>query len=371
VLFRSVSGLVCYGLLLLALRYFTSSDPLVFKLGAIAGLALFFQPFDVIDSFFQARQTIRYSVAGKTSVFAFCAALKLLFVFLSLPLFWFAAVDAFEPMLAAAGLTYLYWRISELPSTRHELKPTASELMREGAPLLLTSVAVILYMRIDVVMLGSLRDATAAGIYVAASQFSIVWAFLPMAIAPAAFPILMQARSDNIALVDHRMSWLLQFIVVCAYAIIVGMIVIAPFLIQLLFGPAYADAVGVLRIHVLSIVFVFMGVVQAAWDLSERLVWLAAWRTVAIALVNIGLNFWLIPAYGAAGAALATVLSYALGTTLLLIASPRTRRAFRMHIDALLLITLGRALARRSPGQIREEFNRLVLQWRGRNQAQP
>ncbi len=364
---RIASSFVSYALLLLTLRLFAPEDPVVFRLGAVAGLALFFQPFDVLDSFFQSRQQIRYSVAGKTSAFAVCAVLKLLFVFLSLPLLSFATLDALEPILAATGLLLLYRRVADKAGTTTNAPPSTAELLREGAPLLLATVAVIIYMRIDLVMLGSLRDSTAVGIYAAASQLSIVWAFLPMAIAPAAFPILLQARHVDAAAYEHRMRWLLQFIVVCAYAIILALLIAAPWLVRILFGVAYLDAVSVLRIHALSIVFVFVGVVQSAWDLSERLVWLAAWRTVIGAVVNIALNLWLIPAYGAAGAAVATVLSWAVACPLLLACNVKTRPAFRLHVDALFLVTLFRALARHSTGEIRQEFTRLINQSRRRN----
>jgi PST family polysaccharide transporter len=359
---RFCAGLSCYALLLLSLKFFSPASSDAFRLGAVAGIALFFQPFDVIDSYFQSRQSIRLTVASKTSAFAFCSGLKLLFVYLSLPLLSFAGVDALEAFLAAAALSLLFWRSGESARPRPQPGIRSLHLLRDGAPVLLASFAVILYMRVDVVMLGTLRDSTAAGIYVAASQLSVVWAFLPMAIAPAAFPILMHARTEDMPAYNRHMRWLLQFIVLAALAVILALYLFAPILVRLLFGVAYLDAVNVLRIHALSIVFVFLGVIQGAWDLSEDLVWLAAWRTAAGALLNILLNLWLIPARGAAGAATATVISYAVSTTAMLAISPRTRKAFVMHLEALSLFTLIGGIRRLSTGEIRSEWNRLTSQ---------
>jgi PST family polysaccharide transporter len=55
-------------------------------------------------------------------------------------------------------------------------------------------------------------------------------------------------------------------------------------------------------------------------------------------VANILLNFLLIPKYGAAGAAVATAISYALAAVFLNAFSKRTRRIFFLQLKSVLVV---------------------------------
>ena len=69
--------------------------------------------------------------------------------------------------------------------------------LSEGFPLLLAALAVMIYMRSDIILLGKLSGYGAAGIYSAASQISEACALLPLAFAPALFPMLVRWRKQG------------------------------------------------------------------------------------------------------------------------------------------------------------------------------
>jgi PST family polysaccharide transporter len=81
-----------------------------------------------------------------------------------------------------------------------------------------------------------------------------------------------------------------------------------------------------------------LGVAQSPWNLNEGLTRLALFRTVSGAVANILLNFLLIPKYGAAGAAVATAISYALAAVFLNAFSKRTRRIFFLQLKSILVV---------------------------------
>jgi len=93
-------------------------------------------------------------------------------------------------------------------------------------------------------------------------------------------------------------------------------------------------------------VFVFLGVASGAWLLAENLTSVSFYRTALGAVANIGLNFWLIPAFGVVGAAWATLLSMAIATFGVFVDS-RSRPAGAMMLRALFPIRLLRG---RIPG---------------------
>jgi PST family polysaccharide transporter len=66
-------------------------------------------------------------------------------------------------------------------------------------------------------------------------------------------------------------------------------------------------------------------------------------RTVLGAIANVVLNIWLIPTYGAVGAAIATVISYAIAAFFADFLQKETRKIFLMKLRS---INVPSALAR-------------------------
>jgi O-antigen/teichoic acid export membrane protein len=87
-------------------------------------------------------------------------------------------------------------------------------------------------------------------------------------------------------------------------------------IVLLLFGPAFAETSWVLTLHIWSALLVAQGVVQAQWFIIENRQSILAGAAVGAAAMNVGLNLWLVPTHGAAGAAVATLLSYGGGALL-------------------------------------------------------
>ena len=95
-------------------------------------------------------------------------------------------------------------------------------------------------------------------------------------------------------------------------------------------------------------VVVFAGVGQSVWDTAEgQGNWMVV-RTVLGAVTNVGLNLWLLPIYGGIGAAIATLISYALSAWAGNLLGPATRPMFWLQLRSplLFLTALGRRYVR-------------------------
>ena len=84
-------------------------------------------------------------------------------------------------------------------------------------------------------------------------------------------------------------------------------------------------------------IFVFVGVVASCWYIVENLQKLNLQRTVLGAIINVILNFWLIPIMGIVGAAIATLAAQVVASFLGNAISVRTRSLFFMQAKALTL----------------------------------
>src|SRR3546814_8512980 len=73
----------------------------------------------------------------------------------------------------------------------------ASRLLGQSWPLLLSGFAVMTYMRIDQIMLATMLDYHAVGVFSAALRVAEVWYFIPLAITGAAFPRMLEKRTAD------------------------------------------------------------------------------------------------------------------------------------------------------------------------------
>jgi PST family polysaccharide transporter len=216
---------------------------------------------------------------------------------------------------------------------------------RERSPwLLASSVAEVIYLRIDIVLLERLRGVHEAGTYAVAARLSEVWYMVPVALMGAMFPVLWRRRSNP---VDYArgLQASLDALFALAFTLAVLVQLFGGPLVDLLFGEQFAAATPVLQIHIWAGVFIFMRALLSRWLLAEDLLRFSLVTHLAGALMNVALNLVLIPAHGAVGAALATVVSYACAGWLALFLADRTRPMGWAMAKALLLPLRWRDLA--------------------------
>ena len=223
----------------------------------------------------------------------------------------------------------------------------------------------MIYMRSDVIMLGKMAGYQTAGIYAAASQISEACALLPMALMPALFPVLVRWRRLGDGFYKRQFERL--FLAAVAGGLVASLTLTfgaAP-IITLLFGSNYLGAVHVLVIHGWTTLFIFIGITQSGYDVTEGLTWFATFRTLVGALLNIILNLIFIPRYGAVGSAVATLVAQIFSSVLLNVFHSRTRPILRMQLMSILLVPALRAVygseRARSPANWPRIENGLIL----------
>ncbi len=207
--------------------------------------------------------------------------------------------------------------------------------------MLLSGVAISVYMRIDIVMLRHLAGESAAGIYAAAVRISELGYFVPMALASSVLPALLQARARGGAAYGERLQRYFDLSAALAYALTIPLALVAPWLVRMAYGAAFAPAAAVLVVHIWAAVFVFLGVARGQWLVNERLQRFYLAATFAGAVANVLLNLLFIPRWGGLGAAWATVISQALAAWASSYFHPAVRATAAMQTRALLLPLTG------------------------------
>jgi O-antigen/teichoic acid export membrane protein len=341
-LLRLIGGLISIALIFVSFNYIENDDPLAKPVIVILGFTLVFQASGVVKCWFESEVMSKYIVWMQNGVFLTGAAIKVYLILAQASLLAFVWVIFFEALAIAVGMFAVYlWKAGQL-SAWHPRLACAKGLLRDSWPLILSAIAVTIYMRIDQIMLGQMMGNEAVGIYTAAVRISEVWYFIPVAIVASVFPSILNARKQSDLLYNQRLQKLYDLMVLLSLAVALPMTFLSDWVVVLLFGPAYTDAGLVLAIHIWAALFVFLGVASEKWLVAENRQALSFQRTLLGALVNIGLNIFLIPKFGIIGAAYATVISQAFAALFFDVAQKETRPMFAMKLRSLNILRFAR-----------------------------
>lgn len=169
----------------------------------------------------------------------------------------------------------------------------------------------------DMVMLGWWQDAASLGYYGAAQKVILLLYILPSIIASGIFPRFAQlAHHSN----EEFRSLFERSIIACellALPLALGGALLAPQIIELLFGAAYLPASLALALLMITLVIVFPSTIFSnalfAYNKQKTFIWFV----MIGAGLNIAMNWILIPNFGIEGAAVATIISQVVANALI------------------------------------------------------
>ena len=329
-----LAGILAYILVLTTIIIFQPDDDSVRLIVMVLGFILLFKASEVAKYWFESQVMSKYTVWVENSIFLLMSIIQVILILSHAPLMGFVWVTVAGGLLVSIGYLWVYsWQAGVIASWRFDYN-RAKLLLKDSWPLLLSGMAIMVYMRIDQIMLGQMLGNGAVGIYSAAVRISEVWYFIPMAIAASVFPsvIKLKKESEN-NYIDHFQR-LFNLMVMLGVAVAIPVSFFSDWIITLLFGPDYIKAGTVLIIHIWSGIFVSLGVTSGMWLVNENLQKLALYRTLAGAVVNIVLNLYLIPSMGVVGAAVGTLLSQFIAAYMFDLFNTKTRAIFWMKTRA-------------------------------------
>ncbi len=264
----------------------------------------------VIDFWLQAHVANGYAALLRLAVLVIFSVLRVTAVVFDAEVSSFIFLLAFEIVLLGGAYLATYQYLTAGMRNFRVSLDECRQLLKQSRWLFFSGIAAVLYLKIDQVMLGVLINDDAVGIYVVAAKFSEVWYFVPAALVTSYFPQLIRRQTTDKAGYALEIQKLNDLLFAIAFLVALLVTFSADALVPLLFGEAYSGAVPVLLVHIWAAILVFMRALLSKWLIAEDLLRLSFLSQVAGAITNIALNSYLIPQYGALGAAYATVVSY-------------------------------------------------------------
>jgi PST family polysaccharide transporter len=276
---------------------------------ALVGAGMIFQAADTVDLWFQGNSQSKRTVLAKASAYLISNAIRIGLILVAAPLIAFAGVIAFEGALTACALYISYQRFPSAGLWKKHL-PEAKKLLKESWPYLVSGLSIMIYMRIDQLMIKSMLGDRELGIFAAIIPISNLWNMVPMAICTSIAPLMAKKKLEGSEAFNAALVKMFRFFWILCLVIIGITLLLSSLVIQLIYGEVYKEAIPVLNIYALTCIPVFMGCGQGLWLLNERKSHLALIQTITGAAASISANLVFLPLWGLKGAAIAAVISY-------------------------------------------------------------
>lgn len=303
----TITALLCYALTTITIYNIQENDETKLYALIIAG-STFFTSFLVIDFYFQSQIQAKYSSLCKSISLIITSAIKILLIHYQSSLFWFVVITALEQAILAIFLILALTRTDLISFFSKFNSQDAKEMLISCWPMVVSTVAILVYMRIDQIMIRHMLGLREVGIYSAAAKIFDAWFLLPYTLTISLLPIISKLKKENSSFYQVRLTQFFSMIIWMCLLVAATTTIASEYIIKLSFGKDYQESAPVLIILMWTAVFSAIGSISARYFSVERMEKKIAVRTIASAILNVILNLFLIPAYGIIGAAVATLI---------------------------------------------------------------
>ncbi len=270
-------------------------------------ISLFCCAFEMAQFWFQYKLLAKYSSIVMLAVYVVVAVYRIFLLVTNKSVYWFALTNAIDYGLIGISLIIIYKKLGNAKLSFSF--NTAKGLFSRGKHYILASLMLVVIQNTDHIMLTSLIGKAENGFYAAAITCASVTQFVFTAIIDSFRPQILKNKKENESAFKKSVSLLYGTVSYLAIAQSVAFIIFAKWIVMILYGSEFMATVPVLRILSLYFVFSFMGSVRNVWILAEqkqKYLWII---NLSGAVLNIVLNFIMIPEWGATGAAAASFIT--------------------------------------------------------------
>ena len=317
-------GWVIYGIaLFLLINKFSGSDG--FYLCAIVVATTFFSRIASIQLYFQATQKAKVIATGAFIAKVVSCTYILTLVLLDFPFEIVAANILIHAIVLSSiyfisyqktGLGFINWKFSLI---------RAKDLLKESWPFIISGAIFPIYMNVDIIMIKHFMDQKSVGVYSVAMNIVGQLNFVGYIIAILFYPKIIELKNKSKNDFKNLVVFALTISMSLSFLAVIGVNSVSFFIIPKLYGVDFAEAGDVLNILSLIWLFLWPAALFTRLLVLERCTFIEIIKTSVAAMVNIVLNFALIPEYGLSGAAVASVFAYLFSDLLMFAFFKKTR----------------------------------------------
>jgi len=309
--FISMLGASLVSFLLMMLFVLTQKETITTQyVFLMLGITLIIQSTDILAYYFESKVLSKFIVFSSNISLIISSILRLCCVYFKLDIYTYASIFVVEAILRALALLFYYYKNNESFRAWSFEVILARSLIKQSLPIMLAAVAISVYMRIDQVMIREMISMKSVGLYSAVTQVTGIFYFIPMSICSSLFPKLLIQKSEDEELFNYNLYKLTQKLILFSLVLIFFTFIFSKQIVLILYGANFLESVNILKYSIFSLLFVSIGVLQNYYLISVNKSMLLLQITILGVIVNVVLNFILIPIYGLQGSAISILCTY-------------------------------------------------------------
>lgn len=313
------------------------ADRFTVTLIAIFSLSMIANTFSVCRNYFMAIVQNEYVVKSEILRTILGVGIKVALLLLNADLIWFIIAAMIDYYILAIGYITAYKsKIGMLSSWRYD-KNCAIYLLKESFPLLITSAAVIIYQRIDQVMIGTMVGKEEVGYFSVASRIVEILIYIPTIIVQTIIPVLTKIRITSKQEYDEKSQRFMNLTIWCTFVGSLLTSICANWIVYILFGKQYLSASYVLSILAFKATLVAISSTAGNMIVLEGKQKYVIFRDLMGCIICIGMNYYLLPIYGIIASAIITLVSNFIAGYISDLLIPPYRKFFSMQTQAIFL----------------------------------
>lgn len=307
IFFRVVTSILSTIAITCLMYVLKDGDRTIVWVAFLQSLSLIFQSFDMIHYWYQSRLETQVSVKIQSLAYLIMAVYKIAILALGKSVEWFAFSTALEAAVVAVFLIVVYGH-----GEGQKLTVSVSagkEILKRSYNFILSGLMATIYSEMDKIMLGEMLSETAVGYYTAATKISSMWSFILTAMINSSRPLIIESKYKSEELYVKQNKRLYAAVIWIGIVAGLGITVLGKWIILIMYGTEYLPSVSSLQISAWYTMFAMLGSARGIWIVCEEKAKYVKYYLGVGAILNVILNYLLIPLYGPGGAAAATLIT--------------------------------------------------------------
>ncbi|MDD3042311.1 MAG: flippase [Methanosarcinaceae archaeon] len=306
---KIILSIICFGLIVLSMKYLEYPEQTVRVVYFITAGMLFNSFTELFNSLFKAFEKMEYISIGTIGNKIIVLSLTLFAIFRGHGLVTISAIYSFSSLIVFIYTLFIcLWKyvVPVIEIDRDFWKDS----VKKALPFFLSAVVNIIAFKIDIIMLSTIKGDEAVGYYSAAYRLLETLIFIPAALSTSLYPVFSNFHISAKNALNSAYEKSFKFLLITGLPIAVGTTLLADRIILLIYGKEFYPAIPALQILIWTIPVIFLSYMLGTLFASINRQVLSLKIGIFITALNIIINLLLIPKYSFMGAALATVITY-------------------------------------------------------------
>lgn len=306
IILRLISGFISIIVMTILVFVLHSDSKLIIITTILQSLVLLVQTVNILDYWFQSHLKSKYVSIAKAIAYVVVAIYKIFLLVTGKSIIWFALSTVLDYIVISSFLLIFYKKMNGQKLTLDI--DMGKYLLGKSYHFIISGIMVTIYTQIDKLMIGSMINETELGYYSAALTICSMWVFVPEAILTSAKPSIFQAKKENINYLK-RLKQVYAIIFWLCVSVALFITIFSKYIVLIIYGKEYLKAVSVLRYLIWYVPFSQLGLARGIWIVSEEKNKYSKKYMLWGVIMNVTLNYILIPKIGILGATVATIIT--------------------------------------------------------------